>query len=140
QVQQRAWLGADEARGEQDELAGHLPAAAGDAAKGPSAVVPGGLDIYGDHGADPTGLVAEELDGLTAPGLDDSFLVRGRGLVHLRPLRPGVRDQVTRIWWARVVVELGDARRALAVRGAEAVGGGVATTDDHDVLACRVEG
>ena len=34
-------------------------------------------------------------------------------------------------------LELGDRRRALAGRGAEAVGAGVAAADDHDVLAGR---
>ena len=51
-----------------------------------------------------------------------------------RPLRPRVAS-------APVVgrpgqdLELVDRRRALAVRGAEAVGAGVAAADDHDVLA-----
>ena len=46
-------------------------------------------------------------------------------------------------WWAPGVgrpgqdLELVHRRRALAVHGAEAVGTGVATTDDHDVLARR---
>ena len=34
-------------------------------------------------------------------------------------------------------LELVDRRRALAVRGAQAVGAGVAAADDHDVLALR---
>jgi hypothetical protein len=53
------------------------------------------LHVLGDDGADVSGLVADELDGLASPGLDDALLVGGRvrwisaTLATGSPSRPG---------------------------------------------------
>ena len=48
-------------------------------------------------------------------------------------------DSIAGVGRAGQDLELVDRRRALADRGAEAVGAGVAAADDHDVLAVRAD-
>ena len=82
------------------------------------------------------GLVADEPHRAHREHPLAALLVGRRRAVDHRPGRPrvGVRPLVRR---PRQDLELGDGRGALAVRGAEAVGAGVAAADDDDVLAVR---
>ena len=94
------------------------------------------LDLVGEQPAHVAGFVAEEALGVDAEDALAAFLVGGRHAVDHRPLRPGV-VRSTRVGRAREDLELVDSRRALPVHGAEAVGAGVAATDDHHLLAAR---
>ena len=63
-----------------------------------------------------------------------AFLLARRGAQLQRPVRPG-QQLVLLLGRPRHDLELRDRERALADRGADAVGAGVAAADDHDVLA-----
>src|SRR6185369_9172363 len=139
-IEQRTTFRADEPSGDQKQVAGNLGTALRHRVELAPSVDTDDLHLLGDDGADVSGLVADELDGLPSPGLDDAFLVGDRAPVDPRPLWPRVRRHVPGLGGARVVVELGHADRALPVRGAEAVGGGVTAADDDDPLAGRVDG
>ncbi len=69
-----------------------------------------------------------------------TLLVRRVVAQNPRPGRPRVTVIVACGRWLWVEVELDHTARALPMRHAEAVGAGVATADDHDVLAARVDG
>src|SRR5947209_1502778 len=77
---------------------------------------------------------AAELGGHPAVAALAALLVRTGGAQDQRPPWPGgeIVGAVERRLGHHL--ELGDARRALAVRVAEAVRAGVAPADDHDVL------
>ena len=65
-----------------------------------------------------------------------AFLLRRRGAQLERPVRPGQRLVLVHRR-LRHDLELGDRRRALAVRGADTVRAGVAAADHDDMLARR---
>ena len=65
-----------------------------------------------------------------------AFLVRRRDAEDVRPQRPRVVGRA-RVGRPRQQLELTHGERALPVRGAEAVGAGVAAADDDDVLVLR---
>ena len=65
-----------------------------------------------------------------------AFFVRGRHAEDVRPRRPRIARRA-RVGRPRQQLELMDAARALPMRGAEAVGAGVAAADDDHVLARR---
>ena len=63
-----------------------------------------------------------------------AFLVARRGAQLQRPVRPG-QHLVLVLGRLRHDLEIGDRQRALADRGADAVGAGVAAADHDDLLA-----
>src|SRR5262249_60429778 len=86
-----------------------------------------------EGGQTPVAVGDEALGGHRVDAL--AALLVGRGdAVHVRPLGPGVVGAPP-VRWARQDLELVDRRRALAMRGAEAVRPGGATADDDDALA-----
>ena len=127
-----AALGTDEAHGQQHELARQLEVGALDLLE--AAV--DHLDLVGPQGPHVAVVVAEEALGVDGVHPLAALLVGRRRAEHERPGRPrgGVGPGVGRPGHD---LELVDRRRALAVRGAEAVGAGVAAADDDDVLARR---
>jgi hypothetical protein len=97
------------------------------------------LHLVRPQGAHVAGVVAEEALGVDGEHALAAFLVRGGCPHHQRPKRPG-RGLGSLVRGPRHDLELVDRRRALPVRGAEAVGAGVTATDDHDSLAGRRDG
>ena len=65
-----------------------------------------------------------------------AFVVRARGAEHQRPHRPRGRRRAL-IGRSLEQLDRGDRRGALSVRGSHAVRAGVASPEDHDVLARR---
>ena len=131
-VEQAVALGADEAHGQQHELARQLEVGALDLLE--AAV--DHLDLVGPQRPHVAVVVAEEALGVDREHPLAALLVGRRRAVHQRPRRP--RGRVgPGVGRPRHDLELVDRRRALAVRGAEAVGAGVAAADDDDVLARR---
>ena len=79
-------------------------------------------------------VLADEADRVDAEDPLTALLVRAGGAVDQRPGRPRGRGR-PRLRRLRHDLELGDAGRALAVGGAEAVRARVAAADDDDVFA-----
>src|SRR5262249_35986267 len=77
---------------------------------------------------------AGELRRVDAPVADAAFFVRALDTQLHRPHRPRRRRRAL-VWWLGQQLELMDGDRALAMAGAEAVGAGVTTADDDDLLA-----
>ena len=123
-------LRADEAHRQQHQLARQLEVGALDLLE----LAVDELDLVRAQRAHVAVVVAEEALGVDAVDALAALLVRRRDAedVGLRRPRIGRRARVGR---PRQDLELVDRRRALAVRGAEAVGAGVAAADDHHVLA-----
>ena len=84
-------------------------------------------------------LVAGEFDGVDAPVANAAFFVRAFGAQLQRPQRPG-RGCGALGGRLGHDFELVNARGALAMAGAEAVGAGVAAADDDDALAGGEDG
>ena len=128
-------VGAAEAYGQQDEVTLKFELAAGHV----HVLAPGHLlDPMGPQAPDTAMAVVEGV-GLDGEDALPAFLVGQRVPQHQRPQRPG-RALVALVGRPLVDVELMDRRRSLAVRGAQAVGPGVASSDDDDLLADGVDG
>ena len=123
-------LRAEEAHREEHELARQLEVGALDLLE----LAVDHLDLVGAQRAHVAVVVAEEALGVDAVDALAALLVRRRHPEDVRPRGPRVGGRA-RVGRAGQDLELVDRRRALAVRGAEAVGAGVAAADDHDVLA-----
>ena len=123
-------LGAEEAHREQHELARQLEVGALDLLE--PAV--DHLDLVRPQRAHVAVVVVDEALGVHAVDALAALFVRRRDLedVGERGPRVGGRPRVGR---RGQDLELVHRRRALAMRGAEAVGAGVAAADDHDALA-----
>src|SRR5208282_5020399 len=78
---------------------------------------------------------ADEAFGVDAPIAHDAFFVRTRRAHDHRPVRPRHFRRAT-IGGHRQQFELMHGRRALAIRGAQAVRSGIAAAEDRDLLAC----
>ena len=134
-LEQPGALRADEAHREQHELARQLEVGAVDLLERHAAVDELLLDLVRAQRADVAVVVAEEALGVHRVDALAALFVRGRR----RGRSSGT--SATACASGRVVgragqdLELVHARRALADRGAEAVGAGVAAADDHDALA-----
>ena len=135
-LEQARPLGPDEAHGQQDELARQRRTASPGPREHEPAVLAHQLDPRDLQRLDPAALVADEAAGGDRVDPLAALLV-GRGDAEdVRPLRPRVVRRAL-VGRARDDLELVDARRALAVGGAQAVGAGVAAADDDHVLALR---
>ena len=142
---QQGLLGPKEAHGEEDELGGDDAVGAGqlDGHEGSLLVLfPADLDEV-DAG-DVAGAVADELlgggeiDAGISPELGGGLLLAVVHLVHLGPLGPRVVGGALHRRLGHDF-QLDHALAAVAQAGAYAVGAGIATTDDDDVLALGVE-
>ncbi len=78
-------------------------------------------------------IITDEGLGLDLPVALSPLLVSRRDPEDLGPERPGGLGVLT-LGGARIVVELGDRSGLLAVAGSQAVGSGISTADDDDVL------
>ena len=135
-LEQTRALRADEAHREQHELARQLEVGALDLLERHAAVDELLLDLVGTQRAHVAVVVAEEALGVHRVHALAALFVGGRDAVDHRVGRPRHRLDA-RVGRPGQDLELVDRRRALADRGAEAVGAGVAAADDHDVLALR---
>ena len=133
-VEQAARLRAEEAHGEQHELGRDLAVGALDLLE--AAVLH--LHLVEAQRADVAVVVAEEALGVHGVDAVAALLVGGGDLVAHRVGGPrvGVGPAVD---GAGEDLELRDRAGAVAVRGAEAVGAGVAAADDDHVLAAGVD-
>src|SRR5690606_17833948 len=122
----------DEAHSEQDQVGGDLELAARDLrhAHLSARLVAGPLDPRGDDRADAAVAVVLEGLGGDGPVALAALLVGGGGAQLERPVGPG--EQLVLVQGRlRQQLELGDGRGTLPVARADAVGAGVATSDDH---------
>src|SRR6185437_10431864 len=74
-IEQRTTFRADEPSGDQKQVAANLGTARRHRVELAPSIDTDDLHLLDDHCADVSGLVADELDGLASPGLDDAFLV-----------------------------------------------------------------
>src|SRR5207302_3978821 len=92
------------------------------------------LDLVREQRAHVAGIVTNEPLRVDAVDALPALFVSRRHPEDVRPRRPWVRRRA-RIGRTREDLELVHRARALAVHRAEAVGAGVATPDDHHLLA-----
>ncbi len=123
----------DEAHGEKGEIGGDFELGAGHFAH--LAVGPGQANRLDRLEAT---LLADESLGGDGPVALAAFIVRRRSAHAQRPVGPGQRAVflLGRTWHQ---LDLGDAGGAVAIRGADAVGAGIATANDDDMLALDVD-
>src|SRR5262249_20973082 len=127
-------LGAEEAHGEQDEIDVQGELAARHRPEVEASTLAGHLDGHAVELPDVAALVTGEPLGRDGVDALTALLVGARGPEDVRPLWPRVvgRPGVGR---ARQELELVNGGGALTVHGAQAVGAGVAASDDHHALA-----
>ena len=96
----------------------------------------GGLPVdFLDFYASQLAILAKELKGVDVPSAGTAFLMRRGGLEGAGPVGPGVLRVFRAFDGFRHNLNLSDTLAALSMGGADAVGAGVAATDDQDVLA-----
>ncbi len=136
-VDELVLLGAGETHGQEHELCREVLLGSFDGFEPHAVLVEDLLNLDGLE-AGELAVLARELDGVDREDPLAAFLVRRRRAVHQRPRGPR-RGGGPLVGRPRHDLELMDRLRTLAVGRAEAVGAGVATTDDDDVLALSGE-
>ncbi len=131
-------LGPAETERQQDQLAGQLELGPRDRVEPEPPSLEGGRDLHPAQGGDRAGPVVDQLGGRDGEQAPAPLLVGGRAAQDDRPGRPGVVGRPGRRRLGQDL-ELDHRRRALAVGGAQAVGPGVATTNDDDLLAPGID-
>ena len=134
---QGSLLRTGESHGEEHQVRPEHLLAALDGLEGHPTVGEGLLDPVGPESGQ-VAVLAEEFGGVDGEDPLASLLVCGGDPVEHRPGRPRVGVGPV-VGWPGHDFELVDRGRSLPVGGAQAVGAGVATADDHDVPAGCVD-